>query len=99
MLFASLHTTNVVAILLIGLVAGWLASLSLGGGGLWRDLVTGLVGAVVGAVLLRAFGVVLPFRDPLEQYRLSPGRLGGSKPMNCSRLGAGADSPKAKALW
>ncbi len=65
MLFASLHTTNVLAILLIGLVAGWLASLVVGGGGLWRDLVTGLVGAVVGAVLLRAVGVVLPFRDPL----------------------------------
>ena len=65
MLFASLHTTNVVAILLIGLVAGWLASLIVGGGGLWRDLVTGLVGALVGAFVLRAFGVVLPFRDPL----------------------------------
>ena len=65
MLLDSLHTTNVVAILLIGLVAGWLASLIVGGGGLWRDLVTGLVGAVVGAFLLRALGVVLPFRDPL----------------------------------
>ena len=65
MLLESLHTTNVIAILLIGLVAGWLASLIVGGGGLWRDLVTGLVGAVVGAFLLRAFGVALPFRDPL----------------------------------
>ena len=65
MLFSSLHTTNVVAILLIGLVAGWLASLIVGGGGLWRDLVTGLVGALVGAFVLRALGIVLPFRDPL----------------------------------
>lgn len=65
MLLDSLHTTNLVAILLIGLVAGWLASLLVGGGGLVRDLVTGLVGAVVGAVVLRALGVVLPFRDPL----------------------------------
>ena len=65
MLFASLHTTNVAAILVIGLVAGWLASLLVGGGGLIRDLVTGLVGAVVGAFVLRAVGVVLPFRDPL----------------------------------
>ena len=65
MLFASLHTTNLVSILLIGLVAGWLASLIVGGGGLVRDLVTGLVGALVGAVVLRALGVVLPFRDPL----------------------------------
>ncbi len=64
-MFAALHTTNLVAILLIGLVAGWLASLVVGGGGLWRDLVTGLVGAVVGAFLLRALGIALPFHDPL----------------------------------
>ena len=30
-----------------------------------RDLLTGLVGAVVGAFVLRALGIVLPFRDPL----------------------------------
>ena len=30
-----------------------------------RDLLTGLVGAVVGALVLRALGIVLPFRDPL----------------------------------
>ena len=65
MLFDSLHTTNIIAILLIGLVAGWLASLLVGGGGLVRDLVTGLVGAVVGAFIIHAFGIVLPFRDPL----------------------------------
>ena len=61
----TLHTTNILAILLIGLVAGWLASLIVGGGGLLRDLITGLVGAVVGAFILRAFGIVLPFHDPL----------------------------------
>ena len=60
-----LHTTNILAILLIGLVAGWLASLIVGGGGLVRDLVTGIVGAIVGAFILHAFGIVLPFRDPL----------------------------------
>ncbi|MGI3902897.1 MAG: GlsB/YeaQ/YmgE family stress response membrane protein [Janthinobacterium lividum] len=65
MLFDSLHTTNIIAILLIGLVAGWLASLIVGGGGLLRDLVTGLVGAIVGAFIIHAFGIVLPFRDPL----------------------------------
>ena len=64
-MYDALHTTNIVAILLIGLVAGWLASLVVGGGGLIRDLVTGLVGAVVGAFVLHALGIVLPFRDPL----------------------------------
>ena len=64
-MIGTLHTTNVLAILLIGHVAGWLASLLVGGGGLLRDLITGLVGAVVGAFILRAFGIVLPFHDPL----------------------------------
>ncbi len=64
-MIGTLHTTNVLAILLIGLVAGWLASLLVGGGGLLRDLITGLVGAVVGAFILHAFGIVLPFHDPL----------------------------------
>ena len=61
----SLHTESIVAILAIGLIAGWLASLIVGGGGLLRDLVTGLIGAFVGAFILRAFGVTLPFHNPL----------------------------------
>ena len=64
-MFGTLHTENIVAILAIGLVAGWLASLIVGGGGLIRDLVTGLIGALVGAFILRAFGIVLPFHSPL----------------------------------
>ena len=56
MLLESVHTTNIVAVLLIGLVAGWLASLIVGGGGIVRDLVTGLVGAVVGGYLFTFFG-------------------------------------------
>ena len=64
-MFATFHTESIVAILAIGLIAGWLASLIVGGGGIVRDLVTGLVGAVVGAFVLRALGVVLPFHDPL----------------------------------
>jgi len=37
--------------LLIGLVAGWVASLLLGGGGLLRDLIIGMIGSVVGAYI------------------------------------------------
>ena len=33
--------------LLTGLVAGWIASLVLGGGGLLRNLVVGVIGALV----------------------------------------------------
>ena len=43
-----------------GLVAGWIASLVLGGGGLLRSLVVGVIGAVVGGYLLRLAGVTLP---------------------------------------
>jgi uncharacterized membrane protein YeaQ/YmgE (transglycosylase-associated protein family) len=37
--------------LVIGLIAGWLASMLLGGRGLLRDLVIGMLGSVVGSYL------------------------------------------------
>ena len=40
-----------------GLIAGWLAGLLLGGGGLIRNLVVGLIGAFVGGALVR-FGLL-----------------------------------------
>lgn len=51
--------------LLIGLVAGFLASIIVGGGGLVRYLITGVVGAFVGGFLLNALGVNLGIRNPL----------------------------------
>ncbi len=56
---------GLIAILVIGLVAGWLASLIMGGGGLIRDLVTGLLGALVGGFIVHGFGVPLPIHNPL----------------------------------
>ena len=56
---------SLIAILAIGLIAGWLASLIMGGGGLIRDLVTGLIGAVVGGIIVHGFGVPLPIHNPL----------------------------------
>ncbi len=56
---------GLVVILAIGLLAGWLASLIMGGGGLIRDLVTGLIGAVVGGFIVHGFGVPLPISNPL----------------------------------
>jgi len=49
-------TENQVWIIMIlnGLIAGWLAGLLLGGGGLIRNLVVGLIGAVVGGWLFNA---------------------------------------------
>lgn len=52
-------------ILIIGLVAGFLASFVVGGGGLIRYLVTGVIGAFVGGFVLNALGVNLGIRNPL----------------------------------
>jgi uncharacterized membrane protein YeaQ/YmgE (transglycosylase-associated protein family) len=41
----------------IGLIAGWLASLVVGGGGMVRSLIIGLIGAVVGGFLFRFAGI------------------------------------------
>ena len=49
---------------LIGLIAGWLSGLLLGGGGLLRNLVVGLLGALVGGYLVRAGLLPLPFDVP-----------------------------------
>ena len=58
-------THTLLATLLIGLVAGWLASLIMGGGGLIRDLVTGLIGAFVGSLIIHGFGINLPIHNPI----------------------------------
>lgn len=49
----------------IGLVAGWLASLLMGGSGLLRNLLVGIIGAFVGGWLLNAVGVRLPIENVL----------------------------------
>ena len=43
-----------------GLIAGTLAGILLGGGGLIRNLLVGLIGAVVGGMLVRAGYLPLP---------------------------------------
>ncbi len=41
----------------IGIIAGWLASVVVGGGGLIRYLVSGLIGAFVGGFLFKLAGI------------------------------------------
>jgi uncharacterized membrane protein YeaQ/YmgE (transglycosylase-associated protein family) len=43
-----------------GLIAGWLASLLLGGGGLFRNMLVGIIGAFVGGALVRYNLLQLP---------------------------------------
>jgi uncharacterized membrane protein YeaQ/YmgE (transglycosylase-associated protein family) len=61
----STELTSLLIFLGIGLLAGWLASLLLGGGGLVRNLVVGVLGALVGGWLLAAAGVTLPVGNAL----------------------------------
>ena len=48
----------------IGLIAGWLAGLVLGGGGLLRNLIVGVLGAFVGGLLVNMNILKLPFNVP-----------------------------------
>jgi uncharacterized membrane protein YeaQ/YmgE (transglycosylase-associated protein family) len=53
---------------IIGIVAGWLASVVVGGGGLLRYLITGLIGAFVGGFVFQMAGWKLNLgNDWLEQ--------------------------------
>ncbi|MFM1814710.1 MAG: hypothetical protein RLZ98_1405 [Pseudomonadota bacterium] len=58
-------TRDLLIFLAIGLVAGWLASLVVGGGGLLRYMVIGVIGSFVGGYLLRAAGVNLGIKNAL----------------------------------
>ena len=49
--------TPVIIMALNGLIAGWLAGILLGGGGLIRNLFVGLIGSFVGGALVR-FGIL-----------------------------------------
>jgi uncharacterized membrane protein YeaQ/YmgE (transglycosylase-associated protein family) len=54
-----------VVFLLIGLVAGFLASLVVGGGGLISCLLSGIIGAFVGGFLFHALGISLGIENAL----------------------------------
>ncbi|MGV1793895.1 GlsB/YeaQ/YmgE family stress response membrane protein [Rhizobium lusitanum] len=61
----SITTEGWVVFLLIGLVAGFLASLVVGGGGLISCLVSGVIGAFVGGFLFHWFGISLGIENAL----------------------------------
>jgi uncharacterized membrane protein YeaQ/YmgE (transglycosylase-associated protein family) len=53
----NMNAQQILIWLVIGIVAGWLASLIVGGGGgLVRYLITGIIGAFVGGVVFSAAG-------------------------------------------
>lgn len=59
------RTKDIVVFAVIGIVAGWLASIIVGGGGLIQYLISGVVGAFVGGYLLRALGINLGIANAL----------------------------------
>ena len=59
------NTRALLVFALVGIVAGFLASIIVGGGGLLQYLVSGVIGAFVGGYLLRALGVNLGIANPL----------------------------------
>ena len=59
------QTRDLIVFALIGIVAGFLASLVVGGDGLVRYLITGIIGAFVGGYLFRALGINLGIENPL----------------------------------
>ncbi len=56
-------TRGLVMLAVIGLIAGYLAAIVVGGGGLIRYLVSGVIGAFVGGWLLQTFGVNLGIKN------------------------------------
>lgn len=54
-----------IVLAVIGIIAGFLASFLVGGGGLIRYLITGVIGALVGGFLLSALGIKLGISNPL----------------------------------
>jgi uncharacterized membrane protein YeaQ/YmgE (transglycosylase-associated protein family) len=60
-----MNPQSLVIALVIGAVAGWLASLVMGGGGLVRYIITGIIGSFVGSFLLSALSINLPIGNPL----------------------------------
>lgn len=60
-----MDTKALIVFAVIGIIAGFLASLIVGGGGLLRYLISGILGAFVGGFALNALGVNLGIKNPL----------------------------------
>ena len=57
------NTRAIIIFVVIGLIAGWLASWIVGGGGLLTYLVSGVLGAFVGGYLFTALKINLPIKN------------------------------------
>jgi uncharacterized membrane protein YeaQ/YmgE (transglycosylase-associated protein family) len=55
---------------LVGLAAGWVASRIVGGSGLIRYLVAGLLGSVVGGIIVSYFNIPIPIDNEWIRHLL-----------------------------
>ena len=69
----------------IGLVAGWLASWLVGGSGLIRYALTGMIGSFLGAIFLERLGVDLGLRNDLAR-RITTATIGAVLVILIARL-------------
>ena len=58
---------NIVIALLIGLIAGWLASFIVGGGGIVQYLLSGVIGSFVGSYLLGKLDISLGIENEIAR--------------------------------
>lgn len=82
---AALDKRAIAAQVGIGVVAGWLASWLVGGSGLLRYVLTGLVGSFVGSILLERLGLDLGIRNPMAS-RIATATLGAVAVVLMARL-------------
>jgi uncharacterized membrane protein YeaQ/YmgE (transglycosylase-associated protein family) len=61
----SIEIKDIVVWVIIGLIAGWLASFIVGGGGIITYIISGLLGSIVGGILLRVSGIKLNLGNPI----------------------------------
>jgi len=80
-----MNAQSILVLIVIGLVAGWLASFVVGGGGLLRYLISGLVGSIVGSLLLQVTGLHLPISNPIA-HQIAVSTIGAIIAILAARL-------------
>lgn len=82
---AALDKRALLGQLAIGIAAGWIASVLVGGSGFLRYAITGLIGSLLGGFVLEKLGLDLGIRNPVLE-RLAVATLGAVAVVLLTRL-------------